>query len=832
MPRKLTGSRWERGSRWCASVPEARGSRRRIEASFDEEAEREAWLLSAIAAVENGRQPPDPAIFRGRAAGDAPEANPRPLFEELAYGWLNEHYGQLRKADVEREHAVRALVDNHLIPAFAGPVPSDAATARRRLIEFVRRLAKEPEHRNVDAALLPTNELLSISEAAAVFERSPSTIRRALRAGKLLGARRGLDGQWLLPVSALAHALDVDRADALSRAYVRGILWVHHEILEWGRCNGWQIACFERGVNALTPDARVSRRKAGKRLRQPLAFVELARVAAHLHVIHQTTLWLMRVLGLRISEAYGPRVGDLMDLGDVGLLVVQRQGGRPFLTRTPDGAETVYSKDTLKRAASYRVVLVPEVLMALLRVVVAAFHTDPVTGEVDLNARLVPWIGREGAGQAAFRSALENALRQEGSDLESAGFAVVPHDLRKSLATDLAWDADLDELAKRRFMGHKAGDDVFARVYTLDHPTLGPLTEIARALEVHITRQMSSLMVPTEGRIRWRRANPLSGRAAHVDAVLAEAGWQVEPGDGDNPWCDAVRVAAEVGIAERTARRWMRDQVVPSVTDTDRFGNTRRRARLADVEAVRDRLAGRVLLRDLADELGCGYYRAYRSLRRLGLARTAEGPPPAELVLTPEEAAAVRAEFARLSALFGRSMRVSAAANRLGVAFGTAQRLVRTGQLVADEERDAFGALHVTKASVEAVLAARRPMAVDPGPLIDARVIASITGLNLRQLSDLAVQGTLVRHDHGRRFQLTLESVEAWAAGLGWEVRGTLATAAPAVRPSGKVVDFARLENRERGPGPTRLPVPRARPIERAGDGGSHPDDDEEAQTA
>jgi hypothetical protein len=798
MPRPLTGSSWERGRRFYASVPEARGSRRRVEASFAAGSERDAWLAAAVAAVDGGCRPPDPASFRNRRADSAlldnsprppsvaPTAasagiGPRPLFEALAYGWLDEYYGQLRNADAERERDVRIMVENYLIPAFAGPVPADAAAARKRLVEFVRRMAREPEwetHAWRESAG-DGDRLLTIAEATVACDRSTATIRRALRAGQLPGSRRGPDGRWLIPASVLDAAIrrEAPMRTAVSRPYARGILWAHAKILDWGRANGWEIAPFERGVNALAPHDEVARKRPDSGLRRPLTVAELARVASHLHVAHQLVLWLMRVLGLRISEAFGPHVGDVVDLGEMGLIVIQRQGGRAFLTRTRSGVQSKHSKGTLKRAASHRVIAVPGALMAAVRVAVQAFHTDPTTEVVDLEARLVPWIAREGGGQSAFRAALDAGLRREGFDLDTAGFEVVTHDLRKSLATDLAWNPELDELAKRRVMGHKAGDDVFARVYTLDHPTLAPLVKIARTLEADIVGQVPSLPVPTEHRIPWRLGNPLRERMAHIDATLAEAGWQIEPGGDEDPWCDTARVAGELGVAETTARRWMREQVVASTTDTDEFANPRRRSRLADVEAARDRLAGRVVLRDLAAERGVGYYRVWRALRRLDLVEASDDPPPRELVLTSEQAAALRVEFARLAALFDRSMRVSAAATQLGVAFGTAQRFVRRGELVLDPERDAFGAQYVTRASVEALTASRRggKHAVGADQLVDARTVAQVTGLNQRQLSDLAVRGVLVRRDVGRRFHITAESVERWVARLGSRVPGSAA---------------------------------------------------------
>ncbi|MDP9388564.1 MAG: hypothetical protein M3Q48_11805 [Actinomycetota bacterium] len=772
MGRRLTGSSWERGGRFYASLPVRRESKRRIQAAFESEADRDAWVRAGVAALSAGGAAPEPERFRrGRVLVSVPaDERPMPVFEALAYGWLDEYYGRLRRGNAERERDVRAIVETHLIPAFAGPIPADATLARERLVDFVRRLAAEPEwHDGPVEERAGHGRLLTISEAKVFCARSEATIRRALRDGRLPGARRGVQGEWLIPASDLVSA-GVGAASraprAMSRAYVTDMLWAHSKILDWGRANGWQIADFARDVHALSPDETVARKRPEAELRRPLSVAELARVAAHLHVVHQLVLWLMRILGLRISEAFGPRVGDIVDLGEVGLLFVERQGGRAFITRTRGGVETTYSKRTLKRAASFRVIVVPATLMETVRVVVEAFHTDPDTGVVDLDARLVPWIVKEGRGQSAFRAALDAALVREGFDPDTCGFEVTTHDLRKSLATDLAWNPDLDELAKRRVMGHKAGDDVFARIYTLDHPTLAPLAAVARAVEATIAQSAPTLMVATERAVRWSVDNPLRARALHVDAVLAEAGWQVDRGGADNPWCDTNRVASELAVSPTTARRWMRDQVVPATTYTDEHGNECRRARLADVQAVKERLGGRILLRDLARDLGVGYHRAWYTLKRLGIDPSRD-PRTEELVLSADQAIAIRAEFARLATLGSRSVRLSAAATRLGIAVGQVRELIRRGELVEDPERDAFGARYVTLASLEAIRLARggaAPPAIG-ADVVSLATLVELTGLTQPQVVELTDRGLLERRDISRRFHVTVESLRRWARG-------------------------------------------------------------------
>jgi hypothetical protein len=125
-------------------------------------------------------------------------------------------------------------------------------------------------------------------------------------------------------------------------------------------------------------------------------------------------------------------------------------------------------------------------------------------------------------------------------------------------------------------MGHRAGDDVYGRIYTLDHPEVAPLAKVAEILDHHIAMSVGTLMVPTVRHAQWGSANPLSARADHIDATLAAAGWLVEPGSDDDPLCDAQRVAQELDIYPTTARRWMTDGTIPTVALPDATGVSRR----------------------------------------------------------------------------------------------------------------------------------------------------------------------------------------------------------------------------------------------------------------
>jgi hypothetical protein len=497
-----------------------------------------------------------------------------------------------------------------------------------------------------------------------------------------------------------------------------------------------------------------------------LTFPECARIAAHLHPVHQLVLWLQRVMGLRISEAFGVLVDDVIDHGDSGLLLVRGQGGRLFRVRDDDGrVVTVAYKETVKTEAASLVLVVPSIMMELLQVAAGAFHTDPETGDADEMARLVPGLRMEDeSGQLGFREAFKSAAAAEGLGSGDLGFRVSPHLLRKSVATDLAWQPGIEDAVRRRFMGHRAADDVYGRVYTLDHPELTPLAEVARVLDEIIRGSIGSLLIPTTRRIQWGHSNRNFRHATHVDATLGAAGWMIDPDSSDDPLCDTQRVASEPRIAPTTARRWMRDGTLKCVIVQDRDGIRHRWTRLSEVWSLRDRLSDRILLPDLAEELGVRYHDLYRTSRRLGL--DLERHPTSRQFEVPLEAVRLlRVEHARVRALHERSMKLAVAARRLNLVVSTVGLMAKRGELDVDPETDSSDARFVTRSSVEKwriaraidVSARKRDQATVP--LAD---VIRFTGRSQTELLDLVRAGVLEEVPGRGKCELTAASLRSW----------------------------------------------------------------------
>ncbi|MHB1928239.1 MAG: site-specific integrase [Acidimicrobiales bacterium] len=789
MGRRLTGSLRRHQGLWWASVPEAKGAGRRREESFGSEDDARSWLAQAVSALQAGRPVPDADPFRTHRRGARNKAAPpaaapakvQPDIASVAQAWMNAAYEDLRRGGPERAERVRRIVDGYLVPWFAPRTTTVADVTYFMVHDWLLHLVgREHTTKSRSAPSTPASaesaagaagEELSLAEVARLSAMSLPTVRRRWREGQLPGAYRDPKGHVRVPVEALDSVRSKRRAPTgLSQRYVADALWVLRRVLGFARANGLFPPGFDptESLDAPTPDPAVARTRRPTRQPRPLSLPECARVAAHLHPVHQIAFWLQRIMGLRISEAFGVLLGDVVDLGDTALLAAQGQGGRSFNVRDDHGVVVaVPYKQTMKTAAGSRVLVVPASMLAVIHAAVDAFHTDPDTGRVDPADRLVPGIYQPNrSGQEGYRHAFEDAVAAEGLATADLGFRVSSHLLRKSLATDLAWQEGIEDTVRRRFMGHRAGDDVFGRIYTLDHPEIAPLVKVAAILDDKITSSIETLLTPTTRRVHWATTSPLAARAEHVNATLAAAGWLIDPGNPDAPLCDAERVASELDIYPTTARRWMTDGTLPAIIAADAQGVPRRYVRLAAVWAHRDRLAQRILLPDLAERLGVRYHEAYHMVRRLGLALE-QHPTSRVYEVTPDAADALRAELQRIQALHRRSMKLPAAATQLHLAASTVRLLAQRGELDIDPETDSSGLRFVTSVSVKRYWIAHheaKRRAAQPVAAVPVAEVARFTGETPRALMDLVRAGILEQVPGRRAAQLTAASLRAWMA--------------------------------------------------------------------
>ena len=710
--RPISGYRTVKNGVWLVSVPRRRGSTERVYATFalDAEAAADAWLAEQVARRNAGldaQAPSKRARRRGAANIAAPSgapvvevSAPRPVaertFEEYAMAWHEEQYVLLHRAQPERARDVLSDLRLHILPTFGGPLETDVERGRARVVQWIRKMAGYPAQ--------PGNPI-------------------------------------------------AEDAPTYSAQNVAGMLWIISQVLVYAYTMGASVAVTQRGgtvmplitsgISAMKPRNR-ARRKA-----HLVSFDEARSLAADMHVIHQTVLWLLRVAGLRISEAYGLLVSNFIFDGEWGYLLIEAMGGRVFLTRDKN-ERAVASRHvtTVKTEAGYRLIALPHALTSLLLHVIDVFHADPATGFVDGTARLIPAIRAADGGPEGFRTALAAASRgfRDGVDEDSV---VVPHDMRKGYATDLAWTPELDAIVKRRAMGHRGGQDVFDLVYALDDRLREGMKPAAAAVDAEIAKSIRTLVVPTTRRPRYGRDLDAATRATR-DAALADLDWQVST--LEEGWIGTDEAAVLLSMSATATRRLFPDQI-PAVKDDGSW-----RVRLEDVEAYRERFEGWRSVEDVAEKVGTTNHKVYAMMKHLNV-EAVQDDYTRQLLLTAEQVDQLVSESSRIADLHRRSMSVTEAAGLIGASRSSMNEWAKSGKLVIDAETDTTGKRFVTRASVQAELDRRGRTRRE---VISASELKEYSGLDDTGTRALVARGVLVRAPKGG---YTTESVETWIVG-------------------------------------------------------------------
>ena len=698
MAKKMTGSVTRKGNRWRASVPRLADPSRRCEALFETEKQARSWVAAQLRRRGLGREPEAPSrvpASRAKTKGPKPDS-----FEEVARNWHHERYVEMCHGSADRMVNVLRDMELHLFEPFGSLFDLDFNDGRALIKDWLRVMSGRP-------ALTPGSQL------------TPGP-----------------------------HPYE-DRT-------VTGILWILRSVIAHGRARGLEIPSYADGesISALKPRGRT------KRTAPLVSIAEAAQMAAHMHVIHQLVLWLLRLGGLRISEAYGLKVSSfIVDEDGDGYLLAGSLGGTTMRERDEfDGVTTTRFKKEGKSDAATRLIPLARLLTTLIERIITAYHADE-EGLIDPEARLIPTVQSEDGGQAAFRQALREASTEisiGGGDLEDG---IRAHDLRKGFATDLAWEAELDELVKRRVLGHRAGTDVFSLVYTLDSRLKKHLSPAAKAIEAELAGVLDDLAVPTAVRpVYAKERDGVDVRT--VDERLEDMGWQVAP---EEDWINVEEAAGILGMSQASTRRLM-GGAIPAVK-----GRRGWRTTVEDTLRFRDRNEDKWQIRDVAEAAGVSYQRAHRLMEHLCLKPEVDAHDPRMLLLTREDGDHLVAVLNSYRDLWARAVSVGDAASRLNIYPSTVRRLLDGGQLEFDPETDSSGHKFVTLASIEAELARRS------GRTRGLRFcrFTELTGIDDEGIKALIRAGMLERY---RDDLLASASVKAWAAGYRPELLDTLAS--------------------------------------------------------
>ena len=204
---------------------------------------------------------------------------------------------------------------------------------------------------------------LTPADAAQVCRGGATAVRQAL-ADERLTASTDRHGQELVFAADLRAAGLLDEPDprqspgrphGLATGTAAAIITLLSSAIERGRDLGAALVGDYTKLQAVEPLAIHRKQPPRKGPRPYTSLDDIVAVCAFLSVTCQLAVWLMRLVGLRIGEAYGLFVSDYQGDGSRAWLRVENQGGKKSLARDKEGRfVSVVTKEHTKTLGSTR----------------------------------------------------------------------------------------------------------------------------------------------------------------------------------------------------------------------------------------------------------------------------------------------------------------------------------------------------------------------------------------------------------------------------------------------------------------------------------------------
>jgi hypothetical protein len=388
-----------------ASVAPRSGQPRKLIAFGRDEAAAQAWLAAAVAADAAGAELPDPADYRQAptigtqpmAAAPAvqqatlagsPASQPGQPGDRLPVlglagahlpgrghdialvfeSWRTHWFHTLKKAGPHREAAVVTAWNDKLLPYLLthGELVGDSGVfcVEELHLTLSGELRQHLEAGSATPVAAPTGPTLlgdgTVREVCERFGLPKSTVMNGLRRDRFPNASND-SGCWRIPFEDLRQAglVGTERpargrpsasGTGLGSGSVKNVMWILQKVAEHAAAHG--IALQGNPTLNLASKSKATSSRASAQL---VTLAQTRMLAGHLHVVHQLVLFLLRLVGVRISEVYGIHVRDLlMDQGEYGVLFIRGQGGRKFLVRRGDTVVEVDHVEELKNNESLR----------------------------------------------------------------------------------------------------------------------------------------------------------------------------------------------------------------------------------------------------------------------------------------------------------------------------------------------------------------------------------------------------------------------------------------------------------------------------------------------
>jgi integrase len=624
--------------------------------------------------------------------------------------------------------------------------------------------------------------MLTLREAAEWCGKSKSTIRKAWLTGKFPnGSRdtsRDVRGIVQFPIGDLIAAGYTPReiaeqvATGFSKKEVGSMLNMLQNIFKFAI--GKQILERDPSIGLAAKDPAPGSRKLGpnSKATAPVHMFDLVtskRIASKMHIHHQMAFWIIRCVGLRISETYGVTLEDIYRDGENMTIRIWRQGGKNFLVKKKNGKKTHSKvKESVKTLSSSRVLPIAKPVALLIDHYIEAFHEN----EVDPSTPLLLTNG--GSAQSSFRDALEKASTSAGFGLSAVGFKATPHTHRKYFATDMV---DVTPRARSVYMGHKlqdleGGAAITETTYTVQRKGVEHLLVVADAMASLIETTIGGLIEPvTAGRLL-----PTSVCTGNYDReraleVLEDAGYvRVADVDGDQV-IEVAQAAELLAFSETHVRRLIRRGELHSKQIDGAGCTVIRGVTMSSIEA-RIALSNQLWTRAaLCTEFSLTYIEIHTLIKALGV-RASKASVSLADCYDADEVEKIRVHLDAKAAARISSASISEVTEELSCTRRTAQHLLELGRLELDvAATESLKMTMVTKKSLQRLKFERvgrktlsQPAPAGTIPILEAQ---SRTGLDRVRVLQLRSEGVIIQRTSDWKFHVDKASLDAYTKQKG-----------------------------------------------------------------
>ena len=756
-------------------IPAAPGSTKRINETFPSRDAAERWRAAALAARKAGLPLPKAEPYRALSSRRAPEQL-LDGFADVAWAWWKKFYPS-DSPNPQRVDDVASKLRLHLIPFFAPRVNHIGEITYEDCEDFVDFMAGIRAKSDPKQTVIAHARELTLAEAAEWCNKSKSGVRKAWLTGKFangyLDTSRDVMGVVRIPIGDLIKAgfvpleRGVEVPTGFSKKEVSAMLSMLRNICKFAMGKHLLDRDPSIGIEAKDPDPGARTSGPNSKSTSPVYMFDLAtskRIASRLHIHHQMTFWLLRCVGLRISEAYGVTLEDIYRNDGHMTIRIWRQGGKNFLVRDAEGKKKIAKvKTSVKTTSSARVLPIAKPVAELIDHYIEAFRE----GDADSSTPLLRTT--RGCGQTGFREALEKATVAAGCGLADVGFKVTPHTHRKYFATDVA---DVSQRERSVYMGHKlqnldGGAAITESTYTVQRKGVEHLLVVADAMASLIETTIGCLVEPvTAGRLLPTSACPDPHERGRALDVLDDAGYVcVATAEGEQV-LEVAQVAELLAVGEGKVRQLVRDgQLVRQQVD----GAGRaviRGVTMSSVEA-RVALAEQLWTRaTLCTEFNLTYNEVDSLLRALGVT-VAEASVTRGYCYDANEVDKIRRHLEARTAIRVTAASISEVMDVLRCSRRTAQHLLSMGRLEPDEVATAsLKITMVTRSSLERLKSERvarttLPQTAPAGtiPIREAQVR---TGLDRAGVLLLKADGVIIHRTSDYQFHVDEVSLERY----------------------------------------------------------------------